>query len=203
MEIAALTGLTLFATVAAFTPGPNNVMLASSGATFGFRRSVPHILGVIVGFGIMVLASGFGFAALLGTFPAIHAAMQMAGIVFLVYLAWKVGTAGRPAPGNGSTPLSFWQAAAFQLINPKGLTLIASIVAVFSSGPDNVSAEMRIWLPLLLILTTCSACTWCLFGRIIGRLLKADIALRRFNIFMAVLLLLSLVPIFIGADPLP
>ena len=202
MDFAAIAGLTLFATVAAFTPGPNNVMLAASGATFGFRRTVPHMLGVIVGFAVMLLASGFGFATILGNFPALHRIMQVAGVAFLVYLAWKVGTAGRATTGNRSNPVSFWQAAAFQLINPKGLTLVASIVAVFSSGPDSVSADMRIWFPILLTLTAGSACTWCVFGQMIGHLLKADIALRRFNILMAVLLLLSLVPIVIGADTL-
>ena len=200
MDMAALARLSLFASVAAFTPGPNNVMLASSGATFGFRRSLPHILGVIAGFTIMVLAAGFGFASILNAMPALPTTIRLAGIVFLVFLAWKIGTAGRPSQHGRSTPLSFWQAAAFQLVNPKGLTLVASIIAIYSSGAGNVATEMQIILPLLVSLTAMSACTWCLSGKLIGRLLTADIALRRFNMVMAALLVLSLIPMLPGLD---
>ena len=198
MDMTAFAGLAFFASVAAFTPGPNNVMLASSGATFGFRRSLPNILGVIVGFTIMVLAAGFGFASILNAMPALHTTMRLAGIGFLVFLAWKIGTAGRPSQHGKSTPLSFMQGAVFQLINPKGLTLVASIIAIYSSGAENVAKEMQVILPLLVSLTAISACTWCLFGKLIGRLLTADIALRRFNILMAALLILSLIPILPG-----
>ncbi len=96
MDAASTAAFALFAAVAAFTPGPNNVMLAASGATFGFRGTIPHILGIIVGFGLLVLAGGFGFAGLLAAFPAAHTLLRVAGILFLLYLAWRIGTAGRP-----------------------------------------------------------------------------------------------------------
>ena len=194
MDAASTAAFALFAAVAAFTPGPNNVMLAASGATFGFRGTIPHILGIIVGFGLLVLAGGFGFAGLLAAFPAAHTLLRVAGILFLLYLAWRIGTAGRPEDRPASRPLNFWQAAAFQMINPKGLTILASAISVYSSGPDGVADALVVMLPIFLTVTVFSACTWCFFGTLIGRLLTEDRALRWFNMIMAMLIVLSLLP---------
>ena len=198
MDPATFAGFIVFVTVASFTPGPNNVMLASSGATFGFRRSTQHIVGITIGFSVVVFASGLGFAQLLSAFPSLHAVLKGIGILFLLFLSWKIGTAKRPTQKDTSTPLSFSQAAAFQLINPKSVTQVASVIAVFSTEPESIASEMLIFLPVMTALTATSACVWCFFGQIIGRVLKEDVALRRFNIAMAAALLFSLVPIFMG-----
>lgn len=194
MDAASTAAFALFAAVAAFTPGPNNVMLASSGATFGFVRTIPHIFGIIAGFFVLVLAGGFGLASLLAAFPAVHLLLRGAGVLFLLYLAWRIGTAGRPEDQPASRPLNFWQAAAFQMINPKGVTIVASAISVYSAGPDGVADALVVMLPIFVLVTVCSACTWCYFGTVIGRLLTEDRALRRFNLFMALLILLSLLP---------
>jgi len=188
----------MFSFSAAFTPGPNNVMLTSSGATFGFRRTLPHIIGIAVGFAGLAIAGGFGLAGLMKAVPQLHLALKLLGIVFLLYLAWKIGTAGRATATGSSRPLSFLQAAAFQWINPKGVTLLASAIVAYSTGPDNIVADLSVMVPIFLVATLSSACTWCLFGTMIGRLLTKDSSLRRFNIGMATLLLASMVPIFIG-----
>ena len=194
MDAASTAAFALFAAVAAFTPGPNNVMLASSGATFGFIRTVPHILGIIAGFLLLVLAGGFGLASLLAAFPNAHMLLRIAGVLFLLYLAWRIGTAGRPQDRPASRPLSFWHAAAFQMINPKGLTILASAISIYSSGPDSVVDALVVMLPIFMLVTAGSACSWCFFGTVIGRLLKEDRTLRGFNILMALLLVLSLFP---------
>ena len=198
MDPATFASFIVFVGVASFTPGPNNVMLSSSGATYGFRRSIPHIVGITIGFSIVVFAGGLGFAQLLSAFPSLHAVLKGIGILFLLFLSWKIGTAKRPTQKDTSTPLSFSQAAAFQLINPKSVTQVASVIAVFGTGPESIESEMLIFLPVMTALTATSACVWCFFGQIIGRVLKEDVALRRFNIAMAAALLFSLVPIFMG-----
>ena len=198
MDSTAIAGLMMFSVSAAFTPGPNNVMLTSSGATFGFRRTLPHILGIAVGFGGLAVAGGFGLAGLMAAMPQLHLALKVFGTAFLLYLAWKIGTAGRATATGSSRPLSFLQAAAFQWINPKGVTLLASAIVAYSTGPDNIIADLTLMVPIFLAATLSSACTWCLFGTVIGRLLTKDRSLRRFNIAMATLLLVSMVPIFFG-----
>lgn len=198
MDSAAIAGLMIFSLSAAFTPGPNNVMLTSSGATFGFRRTLPHILGIAVGFAGLAVAGGFGLAGLMKAVPQLHLALKFFGIVFLLYLAWKIGTATRATATGSSRPLSFLQAAAFQWINPKGVTLLASAIVAYSTGPDNIVTDLMVMVPIFVLATLSSACTWCLFGTMIGQFLKQDSALRRFNIAMATLLLVSMVPIFMG-----
>lgn len=198
MDSPSIIGLMMFSIAAAFTPGPNNVMLTSSGATFGFRRTLPHILGIAVGFAALAVAGGFGLAGLLRAVPQLHMAMKLTGIVFLVYLAWKIGTARRARTEGAGRPLSFLQAAAFQWINPKGVTLLASAIIAYSTGPENIITDLVIMVPIFMAATLSSACTWCLFGTLIGRVLTKDSSLRRFNITMAVLLLASMAPLFLG-----
>ena len=156
------------------------------------------ILGIAAGFAVLAVAGGFGLAGLMKAVPQLHLALKFFGIVFLLYLAWKIGTATRATATGSSRPLSFLQAAAFQWINPKGVTLLASAIVAYSTGPDNIVTDLMVMVPIFVLATLSSACTWCLFGTMIGQFLKQDSALRRFNIAMATLLLVSMVPIFTG-----
>lgn len=198
MDSASILGLVIFATTAAFTPGPNNVMLTSSGATFGFRRTLPHILGIAAGIGCLSIAGGFGLAGLLAAVPQLHLLMKGAAILFLGYLAWRIGTAGRADSNKSGRPLTFMQAAAFQMVNPKGVTLLASAIIAYSTGVENIVSDLTVMVPIFVLASLGSACTWCLFGALIGRLLKEDSSLRKFNIAMAMLLVASMAPIFLG-----
>ncbi|MEC8089906.1 MAG: LysE family translocator [Pseudomonadota bacterium] len=198
MYSASILGLVIFATTAAFTPGPNNVMLTSSGATFGFRRTLPHILGIAAGIGCLSIAGGFGLAGLLAAVPQLHLLMKGAAILFLGYLAWRISTAGRADSNKSGRPLTFMQAAAFQMVNPKGVTLLASAIIAYSTGVENIMSDLTVMVPIFVVASLSSACTWCLFGALIGRLLKEDSSLRKFNIAMAMLLVASMAPIFLG-----
>ena len=198
MDSASILGLVIFSATAAFTPGPNNVMLTSSGATFGFRRSLPHILGITAGIGCLSIAGGFGLAGLLAAVPQLHLLMKAVAFLFLGYLAWKIGSAGRPTSDKSGRPLTFVQAAGFQLVNPKGVTLLGSAIIAYSTGIENILSDLVIMVPIFMLTSLSSASTWCLFGAMIGRLLKEDRALRKFNIAMATLLVFSMAPIFLG-----
>jgi threonine/homoserine/homoserine lactone efflux protein len=198
MDLPTLLSFSLFAFVAAFTPGPNNVMLAASGANFGFRASLPHILGVFAGFMILVVAAGFGLASLFTALPALYDILKIISILFLLYLAWKIANAGRAETRHDDRPLRFWQAAMFQLVNPKGITVIISSVTAYTSSAANLASEVLAIFMVLALVTIGSTCTWTLFGILIGQFLKTETRLRLFNIIMASLLLVSLLPVLLS-----
>lgn len=194
MDNSTLISFATFAMVAAFTPGPNNVMLAASGANYGFRQTLPHILGILAGFCSLVVAAGLGLATLFEMIPWLYNVLKVISILFLLYLAWKIGSAGRPTTKDKDKPLSFIQAASFQLINPKAITVIISSVTAYTSTAENVAAEVIILLVVFAIMTICATCTWAVFGTTIARVLTSQARLRLFNIAMASLLVFSLLP---------
>src|SRR5215472_9311050 len=111
----------LFAFAISITPGPNNTMVLASGANFGLWPTIPHLLGIDLGFALMIIAVGVGIGGLFAAFPALHAALRYIGALYLLFLAWKIATAGRTDGATGrKKPLSFLQAASFQWVNPKG-----------------------------------------------------------------------------------
>jgi len=195
MDTSTFFALCAFATVTAFTPGPNNMMLAASGANFGFSRTIPHIAGVVVGFMSLFIAAGFGMAGLFAALPELYGVLKVLSIAFLLYLAWRIGTAGQAKRRHRDRPLPFIQATMFQIVNPKGVSVIISTISAYTSGATNVAAEMVPLVSVFLVTTAGSAVTWCLFGTAIARILTTENRLRAFNITMAVLLVLTLVPI--------
>jgi threonine/homoserine/homoserine lactone efflux protein len=129
-----ILGLVVFSLVSSITPGPNNLMLMASGANFGFRRTLPHMLGVALGFTLMVLLVGIGLVKVFDAFPISYQILKVVSVVYLLYLAWKIGTAA-PSPGNaeaGGSPFTFVQAALFQWVNPKAWTMALTAVSVYS-----------------------------------------------------------------------
>ena len=194
MDSSTLISFATFAVVAAFTPGPNNVMLAASGANYGFRRTLPHIFGILVGFCSLVVAAGLGLATLFMIMPWLYDVLKVISVLFLLYLAWKIGTAGCATTKHKDRPLSFVQAASFQLINPKSITVIISSVTTFTSTAENVGAEVTILLVVFATVTICATCTWAVFGTAIAHLLTSQTRLRQFNITMSLLLVASLLP---------
>ncbi len=198
MDLPTIISFAIFAFVAAFTPGPNNIMLAASGANFGFRASLPHILGVCVGFCLLVVAAGFGFAGLFEAVPGLYDVLKIISILFLIYLAWKIVTAGEAEHKTGTVPLRLWQAATFQLVNPKGVSVIISAVTAYTSSAEAIWGEVTILLIVFFLVTLGSTCTWAYFGVFLRQFLKSPLRLRLFNTGMASLLLASLLPMLLG-----
>lgn len=195
METTNLLAVITFAMVTAFTPGPNNLMLAASGANFGFRRTVPHIAGITIGFMTVFLAAGAGLASLFAALPQLYDLLKILSVLFLIYLAWRIGSAGRAERRDRDRPLSFTQAALFQAVNPKGVSVIISTVSAYTSDAHSLASEISVLL-IVFVLTTIGATTsWCLFGTAIARIFMTRRKLRMFNVTMAFLLILSLIPI--------
>ncbi|HEX6930086.1 MAG TPA: LysE family translocator [Gammaproteobacteria bacterium] len=192
-----LPAFLLFAFVAGFTPGPNNLMLATSGVNFGLRRTLPHMLGVIAGFPVLFAAVGAGLGELFLRLEWLHVALMAAGSVYLVWLAWKIAFSQAAANGSNRTrPLTFWQAAAFQWVNPKGWMMVVTAVSVYTDTGDGYFHQLALMTAIALAVTLCSTSTWTVFGIGIRRLLAHRPGLlRTFNIAMGVLLIASLAPL--------
>ena len=188
-----------FAFVAGFTPGPNNLLLAASGANFGIRRTIPHVLGIVCGFPLLVLAVGLGLGTVFQRHPEFHTVLKFGGAVFLVYLAWRIAMAGhgtsKKAPRR---PMTFLEAALFQWINPKAWVFAVSAVATYTTVGGRASAEIAVILAICMLVTIGSTITWTGFGVWLNRFLQeSPRTLRAFNVGMALLLILSIVPVVI------
>ena len=191
-----VAALALFAFVASITPGPNNMMLLASGANFGFRRSVPHMLGVSVGFGPMVVAVGWGLGGLFALAPWLYDVLRWAGAAYMVYLAWRIATTeGLKAGAADGEPMTFLQAAAFQWVNPKAWAMALGAVTAYAPTAGYVFNVVAVAVIFTLINGPCVA-SWAGFGQGLRRFLDRPTALRTFNIAMALLLLASLIPFF-------
>ncbi len=194
MSYELFAGLALFAFVSSITPGPNNLMLMASGANYGFRRTIPHMLGIGLGFTFMVLLVGAGLAQLFELLPATYTVLKAACIAYLVYLAWKIATAAQIGDaGKSGQPMTFFQAAAFQWVNPKGWAMALSAISVYA--PDqSLLAVALVSLVFGAINLPCVS-TWTVLGQQLARWLTEPRRLAQFNWAMAGLLLMSMIPL--------
>ena len=194
MSYELFAGLALFAFVSSITPGPNNLMLMASGANYGFRRTIPHMLGIGLGFTFMVLLVGAGLAQLFELLPATYTVLKAACIAYLVYLAWKIATAAQIGDaGKSGQPMTFFQAAAFQWVNPKGWAMALSAISVYA--PDqSLLAVVLVSLVFGAINLPCVS-TWTVLGQQLARWLTEPRRLAQFNWAMAGLLLMSMIPL--------
>ncbi|WP_029348976.1 LysE family translocator [Bosea sp. 117] len=192
-----LVSLVLFAIAGAFTPGPNNLISTASGAAFGFRRTLPQIWGVALGFPLMIVAIGFGLGGLFATFPQLHLILKFVGSAYLLYLAWKIATASDPEASAIARPLTLLEAALFQWVNPKAWTLALGVVPAFTTIGGNLFAEVML-IALVMGATTFPALSlWAGFGVAMARLLSRPRQRRIVNLVMAALVAASVGLLFI------
>lgn len=195
MPVDVFLALLGFAIVSSVTPGPNNLMLLSSGVTFGFRRTIPHMLGIGVGFVILLLAVGAGLGALLTALPWLHTALKIAGGVYLLYLAWHIAMADTiEAEGtDGAQPMRFIGAAAFQWVNPKAWLMAVSAMATYTIPGNYLWTMLLVAFAFGLVNLPCVS-LWAGLGSALRPLLSSPRLVRGFNIAMALLLVVSLWP---------
>jgi threonine/homoserine/homoserine lactone efflux protein len=190
-----LAALALFAFVSSITPGPNNTMLMASGANFGFRASIPHMIGVSGGFLLLVVAVGLGLGGLFAAYPELHDILAIAGGLYLLWLAWKIATTSGLGIGEaGARPQTFLQAAAFQWVNPKAWAMALGAVTAYAPRDGYVTNILVVSVIFTAINLPCVA-SWTGFGVGLRRFLDRPAVLRAFNLGMALLLVLSLVPV--------
>ena len=192
-----LSALALFAFVTSITPGPNNLMLMTSGANFGLRRSVPHMLGIGIGFIVLILLVGLGLAQLFDRFPISYLILKSASVVYLLYLAWKIANAAAPqGSAHVGKPMTFLQAAAFQWVNPKAWTM--ALTAISAYAPDQSMASIGVVAAVFGAINLPAVSSWTLLGTGMSRFLTSPGRLRAFNWTMAGLLVLSLAPVLLA-----
>lgn len=185
----------LFALVMSATPGPNNVLVASSGANFGYRRTLPHILGICMGFPFMLAACWVGVAALLELFPGFYTVIQIGGITYLLYLAWKIARSDGTAKGGGDShrPMSVLEGALFQWINPKAWVIALGALTAYARH-DMDSLPQILWMSgIFMFVCFLSVSVWTLAGAGVGTWVGGGRGMKIFNRVMAVLLVASLI----------
>ena len=192
-----LVALAGFAFAGTWTPGPNNMMLASSGATFGFRRTLPHALGVALGFPLMLFLIALGLGEAFQRAPLFGTVLGWVGAAVMLWLAWRIGTAGAAGSRVRPRPLTFAEASAFQWVNPKAWVMCIGVSATFASGEAPV-IEALIAAGIFVVSGLSSANGWAAFGAGIGRMLGTGWRLRAFNAAMGLMLAASAIWLVIG-----
>jgi threonine/homoserine/homoserine lactone efflux protein len=185
-----------FAFSSSITPGPNNLMIMSSGLNYGVKASLPHLAGICIGFPLMVLLIGVGFGVVFSAVPWLHTLIKIVGLLYLCWLAWRI--ASSPVSTLDSQlkpPLSFWQAFMFQWVNAKAWVMATGAVAAFTTVGGVLWWEVsQITLAFLLLSLPCVGC-WLVFGAGLRRILTKALWQRLFNLLMAGLLLWSMWPV--------
>ncbi|TIV68761.1 MAG: LysE family translocator [Mesorhizobium sp.] len=195
MSLDAFLALLVYALVTSITPGPNNLMLLASGVNFGIVRTVPHMLGISIGFLVLLLAVGFGLGAMLMAFPALHTALKIAGAAYLLYLAWKIAMSRSISDRKGAEarPMRFIDAAAFQWVNPKAWVMAITAMAVYTN-PDHPFVSVALVSIAFTIVNLPSVSVWAGFGTALRGFLSDPVRLKWFNIAMGLLLAATLWP---------
>jgi len=194
MKPETLLALSIFAFATSVTPGPNNMMLLASGVNFGIRRTIPHMLGIAAGFTAMLLVVGLGLGAVVTAVPAVLIVLKVASAAYMLWLAWRLATSGSFGAGAGpARPMRFIEAAGFQWINPKAWAMALTATSVYTQ-PDAFFLSVVIVALVFGAINLPSVGIWAAFGVGLRGFLAVPARLRAFNVAMAVLLALSVVP---------
>ena len=178
------------------TPGPNNIMLMTSGMNFGIKRSIPHVLGICVGFPVMIILIGLGFSIVFEKLPILHEVIKILGLVYLLYLSWLIASASPDKlESKESKPFTFLQAALFQWVNPKAWVVATSSISAYTTLEGNIYSQVLIIAIAFFFAAIIATSTWLVFGKGIKQILQSAKQQRIFNISMAALLVASVFPV--------
>jgi threonine/homoserine/homoserine lactone efflux protein len=195
MSPTVFAGFLVFALVASITPGPNNLMMMASGTTFGLRRTLPHMAGVVLGFGAMTAAVGLGLAGVLKASPILFSVLRWAAAAYILYIAWRMVTARGPGVAvTDERPMSFLAAVSFQWINPKAWVMALGAVGTYAEH-GRFLVDVATIAVCFMLMTVPSSLVWTSFGAAIRRWFKKPSHLKAFNWTMAILLVASMYPL--------
>ena len=171
-------------------------MIMASGVNFGTARSLPHLLGICIGFPVMVVLIGLGFGVVFQKFPLLHEAIKVIGIIYLIYLAWRIANAGNGNDSNSpAKPFTFIQSALFQWVNPKGWIMASSAIAAYTTVGDGIFFQVLLIAFIFMLVAFPSAGSWLVFGTTMQRFLHNPSYRKIFNTCMALLLIASIIPV--------
>jgi threonine/homoserine/homoserine lactone efflux protein len=193
MSVESLIALFTLAYAAAWTPGPNNMLLAASTVNFGLRRTVPHAMGIAIGFPIMVLLVGLFLGETFQQSPLLREILRWGGAALLLWIAWSIAiSGGLPGGGQKTRPFTFIQAALFQWINPKGWVMATAITAQFVTV-ENPTETAAIVAAVFVTAAFTSAFGWAIAGQAIRRWLSSPLRIKIFNVSMGGLIALGVI----------
>ena len=194
MTISDLAGILGFSVATAFTPGPNNLIALASGANFGYRRTLPHVFGVCVGFTVMLALMGLGLGSLFSAFPWAYTILRYASFAYLVFLAWKIATSKGIGEGAAAArPFTVLSTVTFQWVNPKAWIAAITIVSSFTV-PERFWVSLSINGAINIVLAFLAVSSWALFGSTVKNWLTRPLWYRAFNWTMAILLVVTVAP---------
>ena len=189
-----LVALLTFAAIAAYTPGPNNTLLLASGMKFGYRRSLPLVFGVCIGFPAMIGLVGLGLGQVFERFPESHVVLKFLGAGYMLWLAYKIATSGTAGEKDADAlPMNFWQASAFQWVNPKAWFIALAAPAAYTL-PESYYLGVAVVVLAFMVMGFTSASIWAMFGVALRQLLSDARYYRWINYGLALVLVISLVP---------
>lgn len=184
-----------FAFASSITPGPNNLMLMASGANYGLRRTIPHMLGISIGHAFMVFMVGVLLLQIFDTYPALQTVLKVVSATYMLRLAWKIANAVPPeAKSVEGKPFTFLQAAAFQWVNPKAWFMAITAISAYAPQSLGIATGAAIVAVIFASVNLPSVTVWAWMGVQVRRFLGSAGRLRAFNITMAMLLVVSLYP---------
>jgi threonine/homoserine/homoserine lactone efflux protein len=185
-----------FMTSMGITPGPNNILVASSGVNFGFRATIPHILGITIGYPLMLFIVGIGLAKIFIAVPLIHSILKVISIAYLLYLAYRITVVSAMGEARRvPRPLTFLQAAAFQWVNGKAWVIALGAVTTYTIVDRTLPLQIVALTAISVIITLLSVSCWTFFGAFLRQYLQTEKRRRWFNYTMAALLVLSILPV--------
>jgi threonine/homoserine/homoserine lactone efflux protein len=192
-----LVALLGFGFVCTVTPGPNNILLWASGASFGLRRSWPHVMGTALGVGLMAVLVAAGLGVLVTTIPPLAFAMKVAGSVYLLFLAWQVAGAGALEGTTSSRPMGPLQAIAFQLVNPKVWIFAVGAVSTFRPPDLPIAVGSALVVLVMMAITIPSSALWVVGGDVLDRLVKRPATRRAVSLGLALLVVATVVLVWV------
>ena len=192
-----ILSIALFWFVTAYTPGPNNVVASYSGFNFGITKTIPHILGVTLGFTSLVLFLSIGLINIFKLFPIIQVVMRYLGTLFLIYLAYKIAFSETTNETKKDNPVKFIETFLFQYLNPKGVTVAIIVVSTYVELGENYISYATQIVMLAFLFSITSITLWTFVGKFLRKFATNDKFIKYFNYAMSMLLLLSIITFYI------
>lgn len=194
---AVILSIATFTMSTVMSPGPNNIMLLSSGLTFGYKKTMPHMFGIILGFPLMVLIIGLGLGALFERFPIVLKVLKIIGILYLFWMAYKIArntSSYEIGEENKSKSFTFMQSVLFQWVNPKAWIMAITSISVFVSSDENSMFQV-VLIAIIYFLSLCiSSNIWAFGGILLKKFIRNSKSVQKVNIIMALLLVVSVLP---------
>ena len=180
------------------TPGPNNIMLTASGKNFGYIKTIPHMLGVVLGFLSLIIVFGLGLTVIFSKYPIIQFVLRIVGSIYLLYLSYRIYTSVNTEDLSKSKPITFMESSLFQYVNPKGVMMAITTISIYTDHINfkyisSFNEGMIYILIAFTISNLIAVITWTSVGVFIGQFIKSARGIKIFNALMAFLLVLTII----------